>query len=273
MDLDSKIGFWIQNVPYVWSEGETVDKCRRFYLVDHEACAVFDSKNRITTIPNVGKALFLGGVKKTETFCLLPLSGEAAEKEGCDVVRNYFLALHFWNTGTGFDSVSKILGALTKSQDTKSHLSFMYPVIDVRIEGVRVTSNELTYNRLPEKRLVVVQPSLELGVYPVEFGDTPAMSLRNPLTLKGNVEKEMSAFGFSASGRDQGLDFKRFQNLNQVKTDYDLTKDQLRKIHEEALRCPQQGWCYAKDNDINTTNLIYETIVGARPSYWVRRFD
>ena len=74
-DLDSTVGLWLNNVPYWWSPGTSLETSRRFYLVDLYAAAVFDGKNRITDPHWAYTEMSNNHVSLSETFCFFAING------------------------------------------------------------------------------------------------------------------------------------------------------------------------------------------------------
>ena len=82
-DFDNFIGFWVKGMPYIFIEGDTVEKCKRIYtpLIDKNI-VIFDASNRKIDVESVADDF----LTIDELYCLLPF-----EKENCELVRNCFL--------------------------------------------------------------------------------------------------------------------------------------------------------------------------------------
>jgi SAM-dependent methyltransferase len=113
-DFDKDIGFWIKNVPYVWVNGETIEECKRFYILDSiKFMSVFDENNFI-----VG-----GNVNSSnKTFSILPL-----RTNSCKIVRNCFL-LH--NFGNAKNNVRVEGNELSEKVSNSSNFDFIFNIVD-----------------------------------------------------------------------------------------------------------------------------------------------
>ena len=265
MDLDRSIGFWAKGLPYVWSEGDTIAESRRFYLIQHDACAVFNEAGQLTDIESVQGATFLGQVDPTETFSLVPVASDE-----CPIVRNCFLVLP-WTDLRGKGTSGELATLFEKKIKEADHLKFPYATTDIRIEGESVS--EWQYGKLETKVLSLVHPEVDLQLYPAELGRIPITKVRNPIFFKGDLAKEMEDLGIVANPDIRSGDrVWKYNNLQDVSVELDLTTKQLEYIHDEAVRCPQKGWCYSKTNDPVVTKLVYETILAQHPIYWVKTY-
>lgn len=107
-DYDKEIGFWIENLPYIWVNGKKNSNCKRFYLVD-ENYNVYDQEQNIIKISD--------NFSTDKLVCLLKIKTD----NKCVIVRNSFLV---WV----FTPYSKI-----KSSDFNSNP--WTTKLDIRIEG------------------------------------------------------------------------------------------------------------------------------------------
>ena len=143
-DFDNEVGFWIENVPYLWVQGDTIFSSKRFYLLKDYTLELFDENNNLvdmTNRKNVGMRTPEDRRLSTskETFSLIPVdsqSGDSGENGMCKFVRNYFLV---WTFSTRERDGKPIL--YKKYTDKKGNQRTRYNpwihYLDIRIEGVR----------------------------------------------------------------------------------------------------------------------------------------
>src|SRR5579863_5336015 len=105
MDIDSLVGFWIGEMPYIWIPNEDYKECKRFYLFNPEGdFSLFGENNEVTNREYILNKRVK--INNNETFCLLPLGidepkfkrsptsyilKEIPEYRCESFIRNYFL--------------------------------------------------------------------------------------------------------------------------------------------------------------------------------------
>lgn len=80
-DIDNLLQFWIKDVPYIWVDGGSAEKSKRYYLF--EDCLYFDSHNKVITERDYQN--YQPKSDYSEDFSIIPFSKE------CSIQRNYFL--------------------------------------------------------------------------------------------------------------------------------------------------------------------------------------
>lgn len=85
MDFDNKIGYWIENIPYLWVGDKDWRRCFRFYALTPDTI-VHSITLRPFTISDVLKNVKSGNFTLNDFFSLIPMGTP------CIFVRHYFLA-------------------------------------------------------------------------------------------------------------------------------------------------------------------------------------
>jgi len=217
---------------------------------------------RLATIKTVDEGVYLGNVDVADTFSLVPLP-----EPGCSLVRNYFLVLP-WANLHGKGTSKELHAVFEKRLREGDHLHFPYPATDIRMEGESV--DEWTYGKLDSKLLNTAHPDMELQLYPTELGLISITKVSSPLTFKGDLDKELQELGMVPSeARRQDKGARKYLNLGEAAVQLNLSTKQIEDIHDEATKCPQTGWCYARTNDPTVNKLVFETVLDMRPIYKV----
>jgi ubiquinone/menaquinone biosynthesis C-methylase UbiE len=89
MDFDSHIGFWIENIPYVWVPGIELSQSKRFYIFQKDTISAFDSQNNLVSVTDDLRGDLKGDLREDlkGDLCIIPL----ALIGDCNLVRNCFL--------------------------------------------------------------------------------------------------------------------------------------------------------------------------------------
>nr|QBK86102.1 MAG: hypothetical protein LCMAC101_06970 [Marseillevirus LCMAC101] len=111
--MDKRIGFWLQNIPYIWVSGKTPQDCYRYYIFSSsENLTLFDSNNKSIQAQRVWRKPILPDKDPPKTYwSLFPFEGK-----DCKMVRNYFSVwIHVRMTGNVRMEGKPILGLYSPS--------------------------------------------------------------------------------------------------------------------------------------------------------------
>ena len=233
VDFDNYVGFWIKDAPYLWAPGESPETSKRFYILHHNAAALFDENNYILDTSFIKGALFGGRLDLKETFSLLPI----AHKKDCGVVRDHFLVWVFSDVPRAGEAL-KLAREIIDSSGIALLKKVAFPwtdTLDIRMEGKSLQS--IPSPPLFERDMInIVNPETDYSVwvktYDWHFGNPHRACLEGReetcRRLGGASEKIIFR---SAKGRPE-----EFDNLFAAAERYNLTKDDLRRVHVEALK-------------------------------------
>jgi len=222
-DFDNEVGFWIENIPYLWVQGETVYSSKRFYLLKDYTLELFDESNILTDITNrktVGMRTPDDRRLSTskETFSLIPIEGsststspsrtsskkrgssisasspESSSKKrgpGCSFVRDYFLV---WTFSTRERDGKPLLykNYTDKKKNKRARYNPWVHSLDIRIEGVRYKQLEPEHQRNFDSDTMII---LE-GKESTRVNKTRTIRLRGyefSYSEKKDVEEEFSS--------------------------------------------------------------------------------
>ncbi len=213
-DYDNLIGFWIKGAPYLWVQGETPYKSKRFYMLFD--IAVFDQKDYILDSNEIRIYSAKEKIDLAETFSLLPFP---KEKE-CQMVRDYFLVWTF-----SFLSES---ARLKFSYDN----GIVFPwtdKADIRIEGKKIGEEGPDNTKLiglgGTLEIINHNPPFhrKITIFPGVFGNHFASSEPNWIG-GGRIEYY-----------PETREYIGYNNITEVQQLYGESENELRDIHIRAL--------------------------------------
>jgi hypothetical protein len=143
-DFDNEVGFWIKNIPYLWSKGDTILTSKRFYLLKEHGLELYDENNNLTDVrsrQNIKSVDKKRLSTSKETFSLIPTEGKKRS-----FIRNYFLV---WTFSNGERDGKPILYKKYKDKkgNSKNRFNSWVDTADIRIEGVRYKRLEPEFPR------------------------------------------------------------------------------------------------------------------------------
>jgi len=232
-DFDNYVGFWIKDAPYLWAPGDSPETSKRFYILHHNAAALFDENNYILDAGFIKGALFGGRLDLKETFSLLPI----AHKKDCGIVRDHFLVWVFSDVSRAGEAV-KLAREIIDSSGIARLKKVAFPwtdTLDIRMEGKSLQS--IPTPPLFERDMInIVNPETDYSAwvktYDWHFGNPHRACLEGReetcRPLGGASEKIIVR---SAKGKP-----KEFDNLFAAAEKYKFSHDDLRRVHIEALK-------------------------------------
>lgn len=299
-DYDSHVGFWIEGAPYLWAPGDSPETSKRFYILHHNAAALFDENNHILDTTFIKSALFASRLDPRETFSLLPI----AHKKSCDIVRDHFLVWVFNEAAEHTVNLTKdVIKYPEGVKDIKKAIweRIVFPWtddIDLRIEGKRIKELPDKLPLFKDRLINIINPDTSyfvlVLVYDWRFG--------NPHNIPMRGIKEQIIVRSKGKSRT-------FDNLLVAAETYNLSKADISRVHIEALKNTyaevrkelrkavtppgllidiaselsrlgesppgedwqsDRGWRYKQWPDVPSAHIIYDTLVGKRPMYIVR---
>lgn len=216
-NIDKKIGMWLENIPYLWIGGKSLETCYRFYLLHLNSCVVYDKKGYAIDPAIIVDKITINKIKPSETFSIFPIVGD-----GCNTSRNLFL-VYMFNDLIGVNTLDKVITQPIKNM-------FPNSTITVRIEGKKAQPNRyLIKNTIVNVLSKNKEHRWEKVVLPREFGNK--RSLENgpyePMLYKN----------------------QQYRNIYDAVKKLDLGKYDIYEIHNLALD-EEEGWSYInKDPD------------------------
>ncbi len=275
-DLDHELGFWVEGAAYLWAPGATLKQCKRFYILQQNAAAIFDKNNNILDIDFVNTSIKGGNINPHDLFSLFPNN----ESIGGYKLSNCFL-VWTWDIDVR-NNLSLTQNYMSMEKQHTAVFSWCNS-IEVRIEGNKILS--YPKKKFPNNLVRVISPNFSTIVqsYPWRFGnpyDAPPFGIKERIML--NV-------------KDKNV--RSFKNLADVQKIFNLSKEDLTRIHIEALRrtlhkfpddgpmnviinfylkklkapvTPNKsgsGWEYNSKTSFEDAHVIYETLIEKRPVY------
>lgn len=254
-DLDHTIGFWIENVPYVWHPGKTIKSCKRYYIFECDGCLVF---TRDLT------AVSTSHLDAGESYSILPL----APSKKYDVVRNCFLYHHsnYPSNGNVRMEGEDIVGDIPLVH-TPETLTIKNPGTDYSLD-VKLYKNQ--------KRIWTTS-DLKSGELPgdlVNFGDEPNVRFRKDMedeAVVAQLQKDIWLYAvLDGHGGDQAS--KYFSSVIPEALSKSISPEE--KIEDTIIRVlleEDEKHAHHKDRDdsgctftgmITTPDMIYLVNLG-----------
>ena len=264
-NFDTHIGFWLKSLPYIWVPGNTVEECKRFYLLHHNAAALFDENDNIIDRTFV--------IQKNETFSILPMA-----KKQCKLVRNCFLV------DTNF--------ILFNNYVINDYYNSFYKGMEVRIEGVELKIGGKV-GHLADV-INIIDPQTNYSQIWVSYGwrfgnyhNNPPYGINAPIQLV-TQNKSRSFPNFLIAMEKMNVknhnDFKRihvealeFAYANIMRQEDSITKSSNLSLIEVLIKDvfpkgkinpPKKfGWRYNIPTELSDAHNFYEISVGEKQIY------
>lgn len=253
-DLDNTIGFWLENIPYVWHEGKTIKTCKRYYIFECSDCLVF-TRDLI--------AVSVSQLDAEETYSILPL----APSKKYDIVRNCFLYQHSeYPEGNIRVEGRDVSGEIPKISTPKT-ITITNPGTDYSLD-VKLYKNHKTVWNTSDLRRGELPGDL------VDFGDDPNVKFRKDMedeAVVAQIQKDVWLYAvLDGHGGDQASSY--FSSVIPEALSRALSPEE--KIEDTVVRVlleEDEKHAYHKDRDdsgctftgmITTPDMIYLVNLG-----------